>query len=177
MNKQTECKKMFTPARELDTPPNIDYRCAVADDALTLYHLDQICFGRLAWPYDAWLEVVAEPDWMTMVLCHGIDIVASSVILPKLPMTHLASIGVAPEFRRRGLGKFLLHNAIHRARGWGAQWLVLEVDVDNFIARHCYRDEGFIVARRFTEDGRQRVEMWRRLKRSLKCESRSPHLL
>lgn len=163
MNRRNECKKIHTSVGELDTALGFACRCATDSDVSDLYLLDQVCFGSLAWPHDAWQEVIAEPDWVTTVLSQEDQVVASSVVLPLLPQVHLASIGVHPAFRRRGLGKFLLHRAVHKAREWRAHWLTLEVDLENSVARRFYRTQGFCVMRRFHEDGRQRVEMHRRL--------------
>ena len=73
--------------------------------------------------------------------------------------------GIAGGCRRRGLGTLLLRDALRRARGAGARFLALEVDVVNRDARRLYRREGFAVVRRFREDGRRRVEMLRRIAR------------
>ena len=65
----------------------------------------------------------------------------------------------------RGIGTWLLHDVLQRARAAGARFLALEVDLVNRGARALYRREGFGVVRRFREDGRWRIEMHRRVRR------------
>ena len=131
----------------------------------TLVALDRACFGRRAWPPAAWAEAVTDPGWTTLVVREGGEPIAAAVLLELLPVAHLASVGVHPGCRRRGLGTLLLRDALRRARGAGARFLALEVDVVNRDARRLYRREGFAVVRRFREDGRRRVEMLRRIAR------------
>jgi ribosomal-protein-alanine N-acetyltransferase len=132
---------------------------------VALLELDRLCFGRRAWRPDAWAEVVTDPEWTTMVIRTFDAPVAAAVLLLWPPGAHLASIGVHPDHRGRGLGTSLLAEAIRRARRCGARHLTLEVDLANESARRLYRREGFGVLRRFREDGRWRVAMRRRLGR------------
>lgn len=109
--------------------------------------------------------MVTDPGWTTLVVRDGADPVAAAVLLPFLPVAHLASIGVHPDHRNRGIGTGLLRDVLLRARAAGARFLALEVDLANGSARELYRREGFCVARRFREDGRWRIEMHRRVRR------------
>jgi mycothiol synthase len=52
-------------------------------------------------------------------------------------------VGVAPEARRRGLGRALMHKALADARQAGALALTLAVDARNHRARDLYRSLGF----------------------------------
>ena len=122
-----------------------------------------MCFGRRAWSLRAWCEVVTLPDWTAVVLELDGTIVAVSVLLLAAPMSWLASLGVHPAWRRKGLGRSLLRDAQARARAASAGWLSLEVDRAHRAAITLYRQEGFGVLRRFREDGRWRQEMVRRL--------------
>lgn len=155
----------MTPGETPDTSPPILVELARRDDARSLIALDRLCFGPVAWPATAWQEVVRGGDWAVLVVRHESQLAAASVLLLAAPVASLASIAVHPSFRRRGIGTLLTRDAIHRARGAVAQWLSLEVDADNGTARALYRREGFSVVRRFIEDGRPRIEMWRRLGR------------
>jgi ribosomal-protein-alanine N-acetyltransferase len=134
-------------------------------DLAALVELDRACFGRRAWPPPAWVEVVTDPEWTTLVVRTGGAPVAAMVLLLARPGAHLASIGVDPRRRNCGLGTAMLHDAIRRARGAGARFVTLEVDRANAAARRLYRREGFGLVRRFREDGRWRVELHRRLGR------------
>jgi ribosomal-protein-alanine N-acetyltransferase len=138
-------------------------RQAGAGDLEALVDLDRLCFGRRAWSVRAWCEVVTLPEWTTVVLAEGQEIVAASVLLPAAPVSWLASVAVRPTRRRRGLGQALLRDALARARAASARWLSLEVDHVNRVAVELYLKEGFGLLRRFHEDGRWRQEMVRRL--------------
>ena len=102
---------------------------------------------------------MTDPGWTTLIVREGADPIAAAVLLPFLPVAHLASIGVHPDLRNRGIGTRLLHDVLRRALAAGARFLALEVDLRNRGARALYRREGFGVVRRFREDGRWRVEM------------------
>ncbi len=157
------CQKTFTPDDALDSGHPAAARFARPADLPALVELDRVCFAARAWSRAAWREVVTEPEWTVVVIARGNLVVAASVLLPAAPVTHLASLAVHPRWRRRGVGRELLGDAIARARAASARWLALEVDRDNTGAISLYRRDGFAVARRFLEDGRWRQEMVRRL--------------
>lgn len=56
---------------------------------------------------------------------------------------HITTIAMHPDFRRKGLGEFLLVNLIDIAYDIGAKWVTLEVRVSNYIAQNLYRKYGF----------------------------------
>ncbi len=157
------CQNFLTPADEPGTRTAHAGRRARPSDLADLVELDRVCFGRRAWSARAWREAVTAPEWATVVIERNGAIVAASVLVLDVPRANLASIAVAPEWRRRGLGDALMRDAIARARAASARWLSLEVDRANRSAIELYRREGFAVSRRFWEDGRWRQEMLRRL--------------
>jgi ribosomal protein S18 acetylase RimI-like enzyme len=163
------CKNLLTDGGAADTS-KLAQRLAVASDLAALVDLDRLCFGPQAWPADVWSEVVCEPGWTVTLLTAGGAIVAVSVLLLQQPTSQLASLAVHPAWQGRGLGTRLLRTATDEARG-SARWLALEGDCDNHRARRLYRGHGFVCVRRFLEDGRQRLEMVRRLASS----PRPPH--
>lgn len=56
----------------------------------------------------------------------------------------LLSVGVLPEFRREGLGQFLLDYGIATARDMGAKRMILEVNITNEAAIMLYEHNGFM---------------------------------
>lgn len=57
----------------------------------------------------------------------------------------IANVAVAPEERRRGIGRALVQAAIDLARQQGLRRLVLQVDRSNQVAGNLYRSLGFVV--------------------------------
>jgi len=137
---------------------------ATPRDVPALFELDVLCFGPRAWSWAAWWEVASWPGWTCQVLRHRSRVVGALVMLLWPPVAQLASVAVHPRFRSRGLGSWMLQEAIASARRASCRWVALEVDRDNPAVR-LYRRLGFGVARRFREDGLARLEMVRRLRR------------
>ena len=157
------CQPIRTSAEKVDTIPSATTRLAKADDLAALFKLDRLCFGERAWTLGAWREVVTLPEWTTVAVELDGAVAAASVLLPAAPVSWLASLAVHPSWRRRGLARFLVRDALARARAASAGWLSLEVDSSHRAAIGLYKHEGFGVLRRFREDGRWRQEMIRRL--------------
>lgn len=61
---------------------------------------------------------------------------------------HVATIAIDPDWRRRGLGEFLLASLLERARALGAQRATLEVRVSNRAAQALYVKYGFQIVER-----------------------------
>jgi [ribosomal protein S18]-alanine N-acetyltransferase len=159
----TACQAIHTSAGKLDTPGPVATRCAGPSDLPALFELDRVCFRRRAWSLRAWGEVVTVPNWTTTVVEVDGILAAASVLLSAAPVSCLASLAVDPAWRRRGLARHLVRDALDRTRAASASWLSLEVDCSHAAAVTLYRQEGFGVLRRFREDGRWRQEMVRRL--------------
>lgn len=136
---------------------------ATADQLEELLALDVACFQHDAWSERTWREVLCHPDCATVVWCPDGRVRAAAVVLPGCPESLLASLAVHPDFRRRGVARALLDDALRRSRQAGAHWLTLQVDRDNEAAVVLYRSAGFVVTRRFREGGRPRFEMRRPL--------------
>ena len=61
---------------------------------------------------------------------------------------HLTTIGVAPEHRRRGLARMLVHEVERSFLARGVTTVRLEVRVDNLVAQQLYEHLGYVVVRR-----------------------------
>jgi [ribosomal protein S18]-alanine N-acetyltransferase len=57
---------------------------------------------------------------------------------------HLLDVAVAPEARRRGVGRKLVEHVLAHARATGMRMVLLEVRVSNDIAVALYRSAGFV---------------------------------
>ncbi len=62
---------------------------------------------------------------------------------PMRPTLELVYVGLVPEARGRGLGRFCVHHAIRRARDLALPQVTLAVDADNEPARRTYAAMGF----------------------------------
>jgi ribosomal-protein-alanine N-acetyltransferase len=77
---------------------------------------------------------------------------------------HITTIAMHPDFRRAGLGEFLLVNLIDIAYSIGAKWVTLEVRVSNYTAQNLYRKYGFREAgirhRYYSDNQEDAIIMW-----------------
>jgi ribosomal-protein-alanine N-acetyltransferase len=53
------------------------------------------------------------------------------------------NIAVHPEFRKQGIGEWLLRQALDIIRGLGGSYVILEVRLSNLAAQNLYRKLGF----------------------------------
>lgn len=81
-----------------------------------------------------------------------------------LDEAHITTIGVAPEYRGRGLGEMLLLDLFEEAMRRGAEWVTLEVRVSNDTAQALYSKYGFtrqgIRRRYYSDNGEDAYIMW-----------------
>ncbi len=130
------------------------------EDVDRLAELDDLCFASRKWPREAWNEVVLHPAWRTLVAeAPSGELAAAAVLLRQRPLASLASLAVAPSWRRRGVGACLLAECVRLCRVAGARLVALEVDADNEPALRLYQRFGFRIRRGFQEDGVARLEM------------------
>ena len=77
---------------------------------------------------------------------------------------HITTIAMHPDFRRRGLGEFMLVSLIDIAYSIGAKWVSLEVRVSNYTAQNLYRKYGFHEAglrhRYYSDNQEDALIMW-----------------
>lgn len=89
------------------------------------------------WVIEAWAE---HKEW---------NVVAYSVCWQLGDELHVANLAVAPKYRRRGLGRRLLHHVLTRAVEKGMKSATLEVRSGNHAAQTLYTNFGFeVVGRR-----------------------------
>ncbi len=77
---------------------------------------------------------------------------------------HVTTIAMHPNFRRRGLGEYMLASLIGIAYEIGAKWVTLEVRVTNQNAQNLYRKYGFREAglrhRYYSDNQEDALIMW-----------------
>jgi ribosomal-protein-alanine N-acetyltransferase len=126
----------------------IRLRPAAKADASRLFALDQICFPagiayslrdfRALLRSSRVLSVVAEED----AALAGFAM-AQTMLLRGIRVGEIITVDVAPEFRRRGVGRSLIGAVETGARADGAEALRLQVAVDNAAALGLYARLGF----------------------------------
>lgn len=107
------------------------------DDAAVLAALHATSFSD-AWSAAAIRELFAGPGVFAFFLSDGF-ILARAVG----DEAEILTLAVAPQTRRRGLGRLLVRMAARHAGTLGAESLFLEVAVDNIAAQTLYRGAGF----------------------------------
>jgi [ribosomal protein S18]-alanine N-acetyltransferase len=77
---------------------------------------------------------------------------------------HITTIAMHPDYRRLGLGEFMLVSLIDIAYNIGAKWVTLEVRVTNSTAQNLYRKYGFREAgirhRYYSDNQEDALIMW-----------------
>ncbi|CAK0778865.1 (ribosomal protein S18)-alanine N-acetyltransferase [Azospirillaceae bacterium] len=120
-------------------------RIAGSNDSLALALLHAACFPDAAWSATTIHDILSG--------CGGCGVLAEAPPLATpvgfvlcrtiLDEAEILSFGVAPPWRRFGLGRRLLTAAQHMATTTGATALFLEVAEDNHPAQNLYRQNGF----------------------------------
>lgn len=77
---------------------------------------------------------------------------------------HITTIAMHPQYRRLGLGEFMLSSLIDIAYSINAKWVTLEVRVSNYKAQSLYRKYGFREAglrhRYYSDNQEDALIMW-----------------
>ena len=77
---------------------------------------------------------------------------------------HITTIAMHPNFRRLGLGEYMLASLIDIAYSINAKWVTLEVRVTNYTAQNLYRKYGFSEAgvrhRYYSDNQEDALIMW-----------------
>ncbi|MET4638702.1 ribosomal protein S18-alanine N-acetyltransferase [Mycetocola sp. 2940] len=123
-------------------------RASVAD----LHHIMEI--ERSVFVTDAWSEPTMraelESDNTVYVVATALgapDVVqgyAGLMVPPGATEADVQTIAVAPDVRRMGLGRALMHALLREARSAGVRDVFLEVRADNTGAQALYDDLGFV---------------------------------
>ena len=77
---------------------------------------------------------------------------------------HITTIAMHPNYRRLGLGEYMLVSLVDIAYSIGAKWVTLEVRVTNYTAQNLYRKYGFHEAgvrhRYYSDNNEDALIMW-----------------
>lgn len=77
---------------------------------------------------------------------------------------HITNVAIAPEFRGKRLGEFLMRSVMEKMRFEGMERMTLEVRTSNFTAQRLYEHLGFVTAGRrkeyYTNNREDALIMW-----------------
>jgi ribosomal-protein-alanine N-acetyltransferase len=127
--------------------------------------LDRASLGGL-WSAAQWQSELADPRRPGMGLWQADTLVAMASGWLVVDELHITLVAVAPEQRRRGLGRQVLEELLEVARHQGAQHATLEVATTNGAAVALYRSLGFRDAglrRGYYRNGDDALIQWLRL--------------
>ena len=111
-------------------------------DLSALSKLERLCFGKDAWPLLDLIAVLTFADVVRLKAVEGGEMVGFAAGDPRTAEGYswIATIGVAPEFRRRGIGRELLRACEAQLK---TPLLRLSVRVSNEAAIRLYDEEGY----------------------------------
>jgi len=109
------------------------------DEVLTI---ERLSFPS-AWSRDSYLRELRSRNSFYFVARLSGAIIGHAGMWTVSDEAHISTIAVHPDYRRRGLGCYLLSHLIQLARRQRAAKITLEVREANHIARSLYRKFGF----------------------------------
>jgi len=142
-------------------------RPVVTSDLPNVVALDHRCFGGL-WNEAAYSREIESPN-SDLLGIEGLSPEPSSIIglgclWAILEEAHITLLGIDPDYRRRGLGRWLLVHLLRAAGDRGLTHATLEVRQSNAAAIALYQSFGFRVAgerRRYYADDENALVLWR----------------
>ena len=127
---------------------NLMIRKMTVDDVPAVVELDRISFS-LPWPERSFrFELTDNPASRCWVAEQDGKVVAMIVVWLIVDEAHVANIATHPEYRKQGIGKRLLAQALHSMIREGARSSFLEVREGNIPAQELYRKFGYEVTGR-----------------------------
>ncbi len=110
------------------------------------------------------LSLLPSRQTMTMSTPGLASIVGFAGLWLMVDEAHITTIAMHPNYRRKGLGEFMLLSLIDIAYAISAKWVTLEVRVSNYSAQNLYRKYGFREAglrhRYYSDNQEDALIMW-----------------
>ncbi len=112
-------------------------------DAWAVWQLEKICFPLDAWPIWDVLAALTFPAVVRLKAEHGERLVGflAADVRRREDVTWIATVGVHPDYRQRGLGRALMQAAEARV---ATSHIRLSVRRSNRAAIHLYRSLGYV---------------------------------
>jgi len=129
-------------AHRFEAPGGPALRAAVADDLPDLLRLDGECFEPF-WHYDApSLDRLMRRERVLLAVLDG-RTVGYTLCTLRAGEGSLGRLAVSPGFRRRGIGRHLVTEALTWLASRGVSRVVLSTQEGNAVSRELYRHTGF----------------------------------
>jgi len=124
--------------------PDVELRRAARADLLSVFRIEKQSFGQ-PWPYAAFEGFVDAPAFFVAEADGAVVgyVVGDTVDAGGARIGHIKDLAVAPEYRRRGVGRTLLSRALVALASSGTRRAKLEVRETNAAARSLYESFGF----------------------------------
>ena len=135
------------------------------EDVEKIADLEKRCFSD-PWSVEMFLGSMRLPVFYSVLIEDEGELVGYACENILFEDAEIANVAVAPEYRRRGLGKELLTWLEQTARAQNAEKLFLEVRAGNTPAKALYEGFGFepiSVRKRYYEDGEDAIVMLKKL--------------
>ena len=107
--------------------------------------LHRACFPEDPWDVGAIEQIMGIPGFFGRVGWVGATPVGFALALALGEEAEILSLGVLPDYRRRGVGSAILDSVCGEARLRGAECVVLEMASDNQAASALYAGRGFAI--------------------------------
>lgn len=126
------------------TSSPIDIRRMTESDIATVAVLEAEIFSD-AWPLASFQEAIDDPIALNLVAWPKGEPVICAYLCAQIVFDeiHIHNVAVAPDYRRKGIGRELLEYAEAAGRRKGADCALLEVRVDNEPALAMYAHLGY----------------------------------
>jgi ribosomal protein S18 acetylase RimI-like enzyme len=128
----------------------IVYSAASLRDLRQTLHLERVCFGEDAWPLIDVMSALVWPSGLRLKACAGTRMVGLAIAESARGsgVSMITTLGVDPEFRRRGIGSELLARCEAQLP---AGRIRLTVRADNQPALRLYEKSGYAFLSRVAE--------------------------
>jgi ribosomal-protein-alanine N-acetyltransferase len=129
-------------------------RPLLLSDLNELWQLDMRCFvDGEAYERETFRYLLSNPDAISRQIRSEYDEMSAFAIgvIEQDGVGHITTIGVAPEYRRRGLARLILHEVERSFAARGVTTLRLEVRVQNEAAQKLYEQLGYVTVQRMSK--------------------------
>jgi len=114
-------------------------------DFREILEIDKEAFSPRNPAYDVYVYITYGSDLLVADIGSKIAGYIATMDIDEVT-SKIIAFAVRKEFRRMGIGKMLLRNAIDRIVGRGKRKIMLEVRVSNIPAQQLYKKFGFVIA-------------------------------